>query len=62
MVGGLFSDGVVMGKLYHLMLRKRGFSGYDWQDWNEVFEEASRTSRGGVGFRPYDCDSRCGQE
>jgi hypothetical protein len=28
--------------------KRMGFSGYDWQDSNEVFEEASRASRGGA--------------
>ena len=28
--------------------KRMGFDGYDWQDSNEVFEEASRSSRGGV--------------
>ncbi len=28
--------------------RKMGFDGYDWKDSNQVFEEASRFSRGGV--------------
>ncbi len=31
-----------------LFARKMGFEGYDWKDSNDVFEESSRFSRGGV--------------